>query len=194
MMKRCTVLFALFVAALAAADRQLLSATEREIVRYLNEARTDPAGFAERYLASETRHPDARHRRTAEECVLEMKALKAMPPLKVSTVLSSSAQHHAEDLGRTGNSSHYGSDGSTLSQRIYRYGAWFGNIAENYSYGYEEPLKIVVELLLDYGVEGRGHRKAILNPKFRYVGVGVRPHRWFKTICVQDFAVLVQPE
>jgi hypothetical protein len=100
MMTRCTVLFAFFVAAPAAADRQLLSATEREIVRYLNEARTDPAGFAERYLASETRHPDARHRRTAEECVLEMKALKAMPPLKVSTVLSSSAQHHAEDLGR----------------------------------------------------------------------------------------------
>ncbi len=90
-------------------------------------------------------------------------------------------------------SGHYGSDGSTLSERIYRYGWWRGAIAENEAYGYEDPLNIVVQLLIDDGVEGRGHRRTILDGKFRYVGVAVRPHRWFKNICVQDFAMVVQP-
>jgi uncharacterized protein YkwD len=46
----------------------------------------------------------------------------------------------------------------------------------------------VVRLLIDENVPSRGHRENILNAEFRFVGVGVRPHATYGTVCVQDFA------
>ena len=185
MIPRCAVLLGIIAAAWAQARYE--SREEAEVLRYLNEARTNPARFAERYLAADTRR-----NRTAAECMREMKRLRPMPPLGPSLVLSRSAQAHAADLGRTGEMSHRGSDGSDLSRRIERYGVWTGSIAENLAFGVESPLQIVVMLLIDEGVASRGHRRNILDPKLRYAGVGIRPHRRFGTVCVQDFAAAVR--
>ena len=46
----------------------------------------------------------------------------------------------------------------------------------------------MVQLLIDDGVPGRGHRKNILNPSFKVVGIAQGFHSKFGTICVHDYA------
>ncbi len=59
---------------------------------------------------------------------------------------------------------------------------------ENCSYGPSTAKAIVLQLLIDQGVEGYGHRKNILSPTFTHVGVAVGTHKTYKTMCCMDFA------
>jgi uncharacterized protein YkwD len=61
---------------------------------------------------------------------------------------------------------HEGSDGSTIATRVSRYGTWRGAIAESIPYGTDLAREIVIQLLVDDGVPGRGHRKNILENQF----------------------------
>jgi uncharacterized protein YkwD len=49
--------------------------------------------------------------------------------------LENAARDHAEDIGPKGITGHTGSDGSSMTDRIERYGEWMGNIGENISFG-----------------------------------------------------------
>ena len=165
-----------------------LSTTEADVIRLLNEARTSPPRFAQRYL---TRH--AKESREAAECIREMGRLSPMPPLQVANPLVSSARDHANDSGAAAITGHQGSNGSTLDDRVSRHAKWQGSIAENLYYGRANAEEIVVQLLIDRGVASRGHRRAILNPKMAVVGVAVRRHPGYGSICVMDFAVSLRP-
>ncbi len=153
------------------------------MIAFLNDARTDPPGFARRYL-----NPQENHYPAAVECYREMLMLKPRPALLPSIALTRSARAYALDTGRTGKTGHTGTDGSTVADRISRYGRWTGKVAENLAYGMDDPLDIVLSLLIDAGVPGRGHRRTILDPALRYVGVAIERHRTLRMICVQDFA------
>lgn len=173
----------LFLAATAAWAGPDLSREEAELVRIINEARSQPARFAERHI-----RPEMRRMREAAECYREMKALRPMGSLTVSEILTAAARDHALDMGRRGRLGHTGSDGSNLGRRIERHGFWFGRLAENSFYGQADPLRMVVELLIDRGVPDRGHRRNLLDQQFRYVGVAIRPHRTYRLNAVMDFA------
>ena len=43
-------------------------------------------------------------------------------------------------------------------------------------------------LLIDDGVEDRGHRKNILKTSFTHAGAAVGTHKKYKTMCCIDFA------
>ncbi len=165
-----------------------LSGPEGAVVGLLNEARTDPRGFAERYLKARMREgPEA------AECYREMLRMKPRAPVRVSESLVKAARDHARQMGSRGALGHTGADGSTLRTRVERHGQWSGSIAENIHYGSEQPLRIVLDLLIDEGVAGRGHRKNILDPAARWVGVGLARHRGYRFNCVMDFATDVEP-
>ena len=66
--------------------------------------------------------------------------------------------------------------------------AFRSRIDRNIMYGSDEPTDIVAQLLVDDGVPSRGHRKNILNPDFKIVGVAFGPHTKFKNMTVQNFA------
>jgi len=165
-----------------------LSPTESEVIRLLNEARTAPGRFAQRYLA---RH--ARESREAAECIREMNRMVPLPALGVAAPLVRSARDHAIESGAAGLTGHQGADGSNLDARISRYAEWAGSIAENLYYGSAGAEEIVVQLLIDQGVAGRGHRRAILNPSLAVVGVAIRRHPGYGSVCVIDFAALLRP-
>ena len=57
-----------------------------------------------------------------------------------------------------------------------RYGEAFGTMGENLSFGKSKADEYMISLYIDDGVLDRGHRSAITNPKYNYVGVAYCPH------------------
>lgn len=165
------------------------SEDEKSVLAYMNEARTNPAGFAERYIKPHVASSEA-----ADDCYKEMKAMEAVGPLAASPLLWKAARDHVKNNGPSGTTGHTGTDGSKFSQRIERYADWGGTIGENIQYGLSEPLDIVVDLLIDEGVPGYGHRRNILGGHFSFVGINIGPHAGYDVMCVMDFAGSVSPK
>jgi uncharacterized protein YkwD len=100
---------------------------------------------------------------------------------------------HAQDQGQRNRSGHAGSDGSSSWQRLERYGRWSGVIGENISYGAESARAAVVNLVIDDGVPGRGHRLDLFEPRYRLAGAAFGPHPYFGSICVIELAQYFEP-
>ncbi len=60
-------------------------------------------------------------------------------------------------------------------------------MGENCDYGFEDPLTIVMRLLIDEGNPNYGHRTTILDPNFKHIGVSIQPHTKWNFNCVQEF-------
>ncbi len=122
-----------------------------------------------------------------DEAIRALGRTRPLPRLELSRGLSAAARDHARDLSRTGQVSHRGSDGSSPDRRMERHGRWQVVVGENLSFASVPADEVVLLLLVDDGVPDRGHRKALLNPDFRKIGVACAPHRYGK-VCVMDFA------
>ena len=61
---------------------------------------------------------------------------------------------------------------------------------ENCAYGYADGLNIVMQLLIDTGIENLGHRKNMLNAAWNGLGTAIRPHSVYRICAVQDFSTL----
>ncbi len=94
-------------------------------------------------------------------------------PLALSSTLTSSAQRHSDDMARTGNIDHTGSDGSSIESRVLEagYGHWrnFGIWGENI-YGGQLAN---VDAAWDFWINSSVHRANILKPRYREIGIGV---------------------
>ena len=69
---------------------------------------------------------------------------QSIPELLPANELAKAAKDHAIDLGSKGLSSHEGSDGSSISDRIEKYIEWDGAIAENLDFCYKFAQNIVM--------------------------------------------------
>ena len=157
-----------------------------EIVRELNFVRTNPKRYAAEVLEPRLKYFDGNMYAEpgkvrlltqegiapVQECIRVLKTTTAVEPLTLEAGLCRSAQWLADDQARTGAMGHTGSDGSNLVTRISRYGTWGILCGENCAYGSVTARDIVVQLLIDDGVQGRGHRVNILKQEFKKVGVG----------------------
>lgn len=160
-----------------------LTEQEKLVMYYMNWARMKPAEFAEKFLAQ--RRSEGAY---ADECYRELKAKAPTQALQASRGLWLAAKSHADDQGPSGQTGHNGTRGSTMTSRIEAQGEWDRTIGENISYGYDQALDIVLQLLIDDGVSSRGHRKNIMNPEFRVAGAAIGRHSGYRFMCVQDFA------
>ncbi len=185
-----------------AAHVNYLSSLEKEIILEINKLRTNPAKYATEYIAPLEKnyknkllyYPGDQPLRTREgvralhECVRVLKKQPALSLVHPSAGLSMAALDHVKDQSKTGRTGHRGSDRSTSRERMERYGEWKVRIAENIAYGGKSARQIVIYLLIDDGVPGRGHRKNFLNPDFNYVGVAAGDHPVYRVMSVMDFA------
>ena len=114
-------------------------------------------------------------RKAVQEAIDFLKDVEPVEPLSFSRGLYFAAQDHCEDVGPQGIFGHRGSDGSSSSDRMDRYGTRRGFSGENIQYGLEDPRDIIVGLFVDDGVAGRGHRVNIFRPQFEQVGIFTCP-------------------
>lgn len=186
------------------AGAESLDENEKKIIIEINTLRADPAEYARRFLV-----PLRAYYRNKvwqfnddfsiitdegvdalDECINELVALKPVGPLSPAEGLTFAARDHMKDQNQTGAIGHDGSDGSTMENRIDRYGRWKISCGENIFYGLGDARLIVILLLVDDGVPSRDHRINLLNASFKYVGVAVGPHKVLKQMCIMDFAGL----
>lgn len=176
-------------------------ALESEILKELNFARQNPQKYASLleqlkpfYNGNYFERPGEITLITKEgvkavdEAIRFLKKVDPIAPLSYSAGMSRAAMDHVQDQGRKGAFGHNGSDGSQPADRVNRYGKWRSIIGENVFYGRNNAQDIVVGLIVDDGVPGRGHRDNIFNPKYRVVGIACGDHKTYGTMCVIDFA------
>jgi uncharacterized protein YkwD len=185
-----------------ASDVTYLTVNERLLIMELNKVRSNPSLYAELYLEPMLKRYRGRNlERPGEitiltqegaaavnECISALQNANPVGLLFPREGLSKAAADHVSDQGPTGKTGHSGSDGSSLADRVERYGEWDITIGENIDYGHSDPAQIVAALLIDDGVPSRGHRKNVLNDKFGYVGVAIDHHAKYGYMCVMDLA------
>ena len=196
--------------ALSVIAAQVPAPVEQGILESLNQLRENPAAHAD-VLKQERRWYHGRLLqipnaagiatnavteegvRALDEAIAALSSVRVNSgPVVLSPGLSNAAADQVRDTGRRGLTGHKGADGSEFNRRIERYGQWSGEIAENIAYGPDQPRDIIVQQLVDDGVGNRGHRRNLLNPAWRYVGIACGPHARYGTMCVLDFAVNYQ--
>jgi uncharacterized protein YkwD len=184
-----------------AGDAKFLSPLEHAVVSEINKARTAPRNYAS-FLEQHKKYYDKKLLKlpgetpilTKEgagavvEAVRYLRSVKPVFPLNPSKGMSLGARDHVKDQGSSGSTRHKGRDESRPWERVNRYGTWEISIGENVAYGSDKARNIVMYLIIDDGVSGRGHRKTIFNPDFRVVGVACGHHPTYRTVCVITFA------
>jgi uncharacterized protein YkwD len=178
------------------------TALERDILRETNRARTDPAAYA-KFLEASLPMFDGRLLRqkgsrvsirtnegaaAVREAIRFLREQQPVPAMTWADGLWRAARDHVRDQGPKGAMGHDGSDRSTMDQRMRRYGAWQVTAAENIDYGSPTAREVLISLIVDDGVPGRGHRKNIFNPALRVMGAACGDHTRYRRMCVIDYA------
>jgi len=170
-------------------DFNVLSSEEKELIYWLNYVRQKPADFnlsvLEPFLAQFPEVKNSYSRSLSKTLSAVDKAGLVSPAARLHQVASA----HARDLGSRGLSlSHSSSSGASFQQRMEAAGI-ANCVSENIYEGKLNALETVIFLLIDNGVKSLGHRKNILDPNARFVGVSYFPVKGRAPyyFCVQDF-------
>ncbi|HKJ43579.1 MAG TPA: CAP domain-containing protein [Sunxiuqinia sp.] len=208
------LLFSLFIVKPSASDPQdwpqglnttkdafYLNQYEKEVVLELNKVRNNPAQYASEYLeplrlaydGKKFTYPGHIPMMTREgvaaldNCIKALKAASPAPPLTPSRGLSNAANLLVNDQKLHGGTGHVTKSGWNPEVRIRRYGTYKTHLAENIVYGYNNPRHAVISLLIDDGVPNRAHRRNILNPEFKEVGLAFEKHPKYNYVCAIEF-------
>ena len=184
---RLAVLLAVLALPLPAQARGL----EAQVLAELNYARANPARYADELAQGgwALRDEDPR---VVDEAIGFLLAQRPLPPLRAHAGLQAAAGAHVRAQARRGTEGHGGGAGG-LAARLKAQGVWAGLSAETISYGYAEAREVVVQLVVDSRVPGRGHRKTIFGAGYSLAGVACGPHAAYGAMCVIDFAGALAP-
>jgi uncharacterized protein YkwD len=101
------------------------------------------------------------------ELVNQQRRQAGLAPVSVNPTLMSCAQQYSSVQAGMGRLSHTGPDGSTPGQRLRRCGYNWRHFGENLAAGYVNADEVVAAWMAS-----PGHRKNILNPRVREIGLG----------------------
>jgi uncharacterized protein YkwD len=122
-----------------------------------------------------------------DDAVAFLKAARSAGSYKISPGLTSAADDQLADMIKNDLNGHKGSDGSWPPTRVERYGHWGGEVKENISYHARSARDIVLNMLIDDGNPKRDHRKNLLSPGLRYIGISSGNSNKFGELCVVVF-------
>jgi uncharacterized protein YkwD len=90
------------------------------------------------------------------------------PPLSANALLNKAAQRHAEDMLARGYFAHESPQGKTVRERAREAGYEWRTVGENIAEG-----QFTVDEVMKTWMNSPGHRRNILDPDFRELGVGL---------------------
>jgi|GEM_PF-3928945 len=139
----------------ATVNAAFMSEQEKEMLILMNKARTNPALFAEQYIAHRVYQGDH-----VKECFEYMKSAEASEALVPTGELHGVAVLHATEMGETG---------------VVKYAD--GLYAQNVSVGLKEPEDMLVSMLIDkISSITKGHRKNVMSKDYKHVGIAIGAH------------------
>ncbi len=155
-----------------------MSDDENQLIYFLNLIRIDPRLFGEAVLPKLA--PDLWFVNTNsgyyKSLLRDLKSQKPLEPVIPDKDLYEMAYCHAKTMGQQGKVGH-----KRISKDCKE-----GYSGECCSYGISDPLKILIQLLVDEGVPSLGHRKILLDG-YKRVGVSIQPHKSHNVNAVLDF-------
>lgn len=181
----------------ASSSRATMSLLEQSVLDEINTLRLNPRAYIPTVEAEFSNNASILAPKEGIALILELvqvlETTPAMQALRGAVPLIMAAKDHAEDLHRHGKFGHRGSDSSMPHERVGRYALHRKVTGENIGYGSALAKTLVVGLLLDDGIMGRGHRANLLRAEYRSCGIGIAPHLQYPCACVQVFEEAVYP-
>lgn len=105
-----------------------------------------------------------------DEAVVYLKQAKSVNTLRQAKGLDLAALAHLFDIRQTGKFEHNGSDGSTPTERIARFGDVTGSASQIIGQGDLTPREIVMQLIVDNNDSQHKNRQRLLDGKFKMAG------------------------
>jgi LysM repeat protein/uncharacterized protein YkwD len=172
------------------ANAGFMTNEELQMVDEINLVRSNPAGYVpyvqayiDRALANgETGSSIS----TAYELMDELKTLAPLSILQPAECIYRAAKKHGDLQKPTGDVNHEGTDGSWPWDRVLRECPQMQDGNENIVGGPSDIRDAVMLLLIDSGIDNRGHRRNLLDPKWQYIAcykigqVGSMPNNWLQ--------------
>lgn len=118
------------------------------------------------------------------ELIEFLRRQKPLKPLKLAEDLKSYACKHVKDQGPTGKTGHSASNGDDFSTRILKLTKHGVLIGENISYGSKKAKEAALQLAIDDGVAGRGHRTNIFKENYAELGSCDGSHKSYEVMAV----------
>jgi uncharacterized protein YkwD len=141
--------------------------------------------------ADEPKAPPKLELTDEEKAILELtnkaRAAEKLPPLKPNAALFQAARSHSENMAKQDKLEHL-LDGKRVSDRATAAGYDWMEIAENVAVADDATPKDIV----DGWLKSEGHRKNLLNPNFKEIGLGVAKNAKGEKYYTQVFGVLVK--
>jgi len=164
-----------------AKNTRYLKEAEKKVIFYTNLARADGKLFAESYLKYYMESTGLKTDSFAISLEKDLKDIRNLPMLYPDMDLYDIARNHAVKSGKSGKQGHQG-----FEKRFRQIDKTYYSYGENCYYGGNNPLNIVIELMIDKNVSDLGHRQNMLDPGFNSVGVSIMPHKIYGYNCVID--------
>ncbi len=174
---------------------------EEEIIKQQNEVRKNPESYIEKLenslncyqnniLSREDEIPIQTYEgvEAVKDAINFLKNQRPVPELIYSKEISLSCKDLINDIGPKGLVTHEGTEIKNIYNRLEKYCDWDGAIAENLDFGFKIPENIIMNMIIDDGDENRYQRQNLFYPDFKYVGIGVGPHRDYGVCAVIEYA------
>lgn len=118
------------------------------------------------------------------ELIKFLEKQEPLKPLKFAKDLTAYSCKHVEDQGKTSQTGHSATDGTSFGERISKLMVPNFVVGENISYGSAKGHDAVLQLAIDDGVPSRGHRTNIFKPDYAELGPCEGPHQGYRNMAV----------
>lgn len=188
----------------ATATAPAAASFEEQVLAGINEARTNPAGYAAKLkeyrgyfegnvvlmpgsdIGVRTREGVV----AVDEAIAFLGRQAPLLPLRSAPELVAAARDLAAAQALSGGMGHAGAPGGDAKSRIKKHKG-SGFMAEALSYGAKDPAAVVRQLIVDDGVPTRPNRKLIFDKRYFRAGVACGAHLAARSMCVIDLASFV---
>ena len=165
-----------------AKDIDYLTTEEKNVIFYINLARTNGPLFAKTFVLTFIDSIEMESNDYVKSLIRDLKKSKPITLLTSRKDLYEVAKTHAKTMGKSGKTGHY-----EFEKRTREIARIYDGITENCDYGPDDGFSIVMDLLIDEGIPDVGHRETILDSNIRYIGASIKKHKKYRYNCVMEF-------